>query len=730
MGTARRGIYDGTQPDETMHLCTHGCRYKLTVKHSIGRDEVVEISDLTKDISCIKGVGEKRARLFNKLGIYTVEDMLYYFPRDYEDRSKIKKIIKVSDGEMVCVRGTVFSRMAEQKVRKGLSIYKLMLKDDTDTITATWYNQKYLSNTFSVGETYIFYGKISAKYRKKEIINPIFEKDGCVGKYTQKIVPIYPLTSSLTQKVIQSIMENCFAFVGSNLKEYLPHAIRKKYNLSEINYALKNIHFPDTHEGFLKARRRLVFEELFFLQLGLLSIRTTSEALEGIKFEPVKELEGFISKLPFQLTEAQTRVISEIEKDLERGKPMSRLIQGDVGSGKTIVAALSMYICVKNGYQAALMVPTEILAEQHFQSFRNLFQNEEMNICILTGSIPKKQKIKLIDDIKEGRVNIIIGTHALIQEEIEFFNLGLVVTDEQHRFGVKQRATLASKGKNPHILVMTATPIPRTLALILYGDLDISIIDQLPPGRKKVNTYVVDESKRERVYSFIKKQVAEGRQVYIVCPLVEESEAFEMQSAVELVRRLKEDVFPNLNVGLMHGKLKPNQKEEIMRRFVEGSINILVSTTVIEVGVNVPNATVMVIENAERFGLSQLHQLRGRIGRGQHQSYCILFNTSNSKVARERMKIMQETNDGFKISEKDLELRGPGEFFGTRQHGLPDLKIANLFSDIHLLKLAQEAAINLIKQDSKFEKEEHKALKEKLIYLFKEKIDAAIIFKI
>jgi ATP-dependent DNA helicase RecG len=685
---------------------------------------VITISEsLTKDISFVKGVGEARVKLLNKLGIQTIEDILYYFPRNYEDRTKMKKIIELIDGEIVCIKAIVFSRMAVKKIRKGLSIYKLVLRDDTGTITATWYNQKYLSHTFSIGETYVFYGKISIKYGKKEILNPIFEKNNSSGKYTQKIVPVYSLTSSLTQKVFQSIVGNCLALVTGSIKEYLPHWIRKKYNLAEINYSLKNIHFPTSYKSFMEARRRFVFEEFLFLQLGLFSMRNKYQQLQGIKFRPVKELQTFIDRLSFKLTEAQNRVIREIQGDLQKEKPMNRLVQGDVGSGKTIVAALAMYISVKNGYQAALMVPTEILAEQHFKSFSKLFQNENIHICMLTGSISKKQRKILLDGIKQGNIDMIIGTHALIQEGVEFFNLGLVVTDEQHRFGVKQRAILAAKGKNPHILVMTATPIPRTLALILYGDLDISIIDQLPPGRKKVNTYVVDDTIRNRIYEFIRKQVLEGRQIYVVCPLVEESEDMEMTSAVKFANTLKEVVFPNFNVGLLHGKMKPDEKESVMRSFVKGNINILVSTTVIEVGVNVPNATIMVIENAERFGLSQLHQLRGRVGRGEYQSYCILFNTSSSTVAHERMKIMQETSDGFKIAEKDLELRGPGEFFGTRQHGLPDLKIANLFADLDLLKLAQEAAYDLLAQDSNLVEKENEVLKERLLSLFWNRAD-------
>ncbi len=676
---------------------------------------MIKISQLLKrDIQYVKGVGEKRLKQLNKMGIHVLEDMLYYFPRTYEDRTKIKKISECIDGETICIKAMPISKVTSKRIRRGLNIYKVLLRDDTGTITVTWFNQKYSINRLEIGQIYIFYGKVTIKYGKKEMGNPLFENIEKQAKYTQKIVPIYPLSSTLTQKFIQMIVENCFNIVGDSIKEYLPHWIRKKYNLSEINYAIRNIHFPKDFEAFQRARKRLVFEELFFLQMCLFRLRNESQQLGGLTYKDVPDIEKFITQLPFELTKAQKKVFKEIKKDLKSGKSMHRLVQGDVGSGKTVIAVLAMYMSVLNGYQTALMVPTEILAEQHYKSFVDFFNNEGINICLLTGSTSKKNKEKRLKDIKQGKVDIVIGTHALIQDGIVFDNLGLVVTDEQHRFGVKQRATLSEKGKNPHILVMTATPIPRTLALILYGDLDISIIDELPPGRKEVKTYSVGDDMRVRIYAFLKKQIDEGRQVYIVCPLIEESEVLDVKSAVEFSESLQNTVLKQCSIALLHGKMKQSKKEEIMKEYIRGDIDILVSTTVIEVGVNIPNASVMVIESAERFGLSQLHQLRGRVGRGEFQSYCILFNNSKSKIAKERMNIMQQTNDGFKISEKDLELRGPGEFFGTRQHGIPDLKIANLFRDIELLKLAQQAANNLIEGDSNLHEEEHTVLGEKL----------------
>lgn len=676
---------------------------------------------LKKPIQYVKGVGEARAKLFHKLNLFTVEDMISYFPRQYEDRSIVKAINELEDGESCAFEGTIASVVTESRPRRGLSIYKVKIHDQTGIITATWFNQQYIKNVFKIGEKYIFYGKVTRRFRLFEVQNPVYEKTGDAElKKTCRIIPVYQSTANLTQNILRSVIRNSLDMTADSIEEIFPQWLRNKYRLSEINYCLLNIHFPKSDVDFKNSRYRLVFEEFLLMQLGLLNIKNSiQEGKKGLEFKPVKEMEAFIGNLPFKLTSAQEKVFKEIEADMESSKIMNRLVQGDVGSGKTIVAVLALFKAVRNGYQGTLMVPTEILAEQHFKSIKTLIGNYGIKTALLTGSKTKKEKAEILEALEKGEIDIIIGTHALIEENVSFKRLGLVVTDEQHRFGVRQRAVLSQKGENPDVLVMTATPIPRTLALILYGDLDISIIDELPPGRKPIETYSVDNSMRDRINSFIRKKVAEGRQVYIVCPLVEESEMIEAKSAAEFAERIATKDFSDLRVGLIHGKMRPKDKDEIMRGFVEGNIDILVSTTVIEVGVNVPNATVMVIENAERFGLAQLHQLRGRVGRGEYQSYCILYNEGKSNISKERMKVMQKTGDGFIISEKDLELRGPGEFFGIRQHGLPEFKIANIYKDMEILKTAQSAAVEILKTDPELQGEDCRKLKEKIVEKFK-----------
>ncbi|MGI6669179.1 MAG: ATP-dependent DNA helicase RecG [Acetivibrionales bacterium] len=674
---------------------------------------------LEKPLRYLKGVGEAKAALFRRLGIFTVGDVITHYPRDYEDRSRLKKLWELADGDKCSFVGTIASKVIVSRPRKGLTISRVSITDGTGLINAVWFNQPYLKNYFKIGERYIFYGTVTRK-RTFEVLNPVYEKaDSQSGPVnTLRIVPVYPSTGKLTQNAIRAVIRNALEYAGDCIIDVLPEWVRNEYGLLDARFAINNIHYPESDDAFLKARKRLVFEELLVLQLGLLSLKFLTESSEaGICFGAGREVKEFINGLPFVLTNAQKKVIAEIERDMESKKVMNRLVQGDVGSGKTIVAACALVKAVRSGYQGAFMAPTEILAEQHYRSLKPLLKPLGIRTELLTGSTSAKAARELLWNIEQGYSDIVIGTHALLEDRVAFKNLGLVVTDEQHRFGVRQRAALSKKGENPDILVMTATPIPRTLALILYGDLDISIIDELPPGRKKVLTYAVDSSMRERINRFIRKQVTEGRQVYIVCPLVEESESVEAKAAAELAEQYASETFKDLNVGLIYGKMKAVEKDEIMNKFAKGEIDILVSTTVIEVGVNVPNATLMVVENAERFGLAQLHQLRGRVGRGEHQSYCILFSDSKSEIARERMKVMVKTTDGFEISEKDLELRGPGDFFGTRQHGIPEMKIANLYKDVEILKKAQEAALKILKTDRTLEKPENirlgQAVKEK-----------------
>ena len=679
--------------------------------------------DLNNDVKYIKGVGPNRVVLLNKLGIYTLKDLITYYPRDYEDRSKPKLINEVLDGEEVLIKGFVISKMLELKIRKNLTIYKLIIRDETGPCTITWYNQPYLKKIFIVGNEYSFYGKISKKGNRVEMNSPVFDNIE-TQKNTGKIVPIYPLTYNLSQNTIRQIIENGLNEVEDELQETIPEYLRKEYNLININNAIHNIHFPQEFSDFKKARTRLVFEELLDLQLALLSLKNkyTQEKV-GIKFDKNIKISNVINELPFKLTHAQLKVLEEIDTNMESEKTMNRLLQGDVGSGKTIVSIIATYKAVKSGYQVAVMAPTAILASQHLESFTEVLSKYGIKCELLVSSITKKKKDEILEKLQSGEIDVLIGTHAILEDNVIFKNLGLVVTDEQHRFGVRQRSTIAAKGNNPDVLVMTATPIPRTLALILYGDLDISIIDELPPNRKKIETYAVTKSMTERVNNFIKKQINEGRQIYVVCPLVEENEEIKANSVIELAEEYKNKVFKDYKVEYIHGKMRPKEKDEIMQKFKDGEIDILISTTVIEVGVNVPNSSTMIVENAERFGLAQLHQLRGRVGRGEYQSYCILKYNSGSDVVRERMKIMQDTNNGFIIAEKDLELRGSGEFFGTKQHGLPEFKIANLFEDMNILQSVQAVANKIIDEDPELKMEKNKALKKIVDQRFGERID-------
>ena len=678
--------------------------------------------DLEKDVKYIKGVGPNRVKLLNKLGVFTLKDLITYYPRTYEDRSKPKSIIECLDGEEALIEGYVVGRLSDVRI-KGKTMQKLVIRDESGMATATWFNQSYLKNKFIQGKKYTFYGKINKYFGKTTINSPVFDVEG-KNSNTGKIIPLYPLTFNLSQNTIRKIMENAIEIVEGNLQETIPEKLLKKYKLQEINEAIKNIHFPKNFTDFKGARNRLVFEELLSMQLALLELKNNYiNNGEGIQFKKEIKMQDIINKLPFELTNAQKRVLKEINNDMESNKPMNRLLQGDVGSGKTVISMCSAYKAVKCGYQAAIMAPTAILATQHLENFKKIFDDINIKCELLISAMTKKKKSELLERLNNGEIDILIGTHALLQENVKFKKLGLVVTDEQHRFGVKQRTTIVEKGQNPDVLVMTATPIPRTLALILYGDLDISIIDELPPNRKKIDTFAVTKGMEERINNFIKIQLKEGRQAYIVCPLVEENEELDLKSVEKLYEKCKTETFSEYKVEYIHGKMKAKEKDEIMLKFKNKEIDILISTTVIEVGVDVPNANIMVIEDAQRFGLAQLHQLRGRVGRGEYKSYCILKHEGKGDTVRKRMKVMCDTNDGFIISEKDLELRGSGDFFGTMQHGLPEFKIANLFEDIAILKVAQEEAINILKKDPNLEQKENEILKKLIQDKFTNRIE-------
>ncbi|MCL2002531.1 MAG: ATP-dependent DNA helicase RecG [Oscillospiraceae bacterium] len=627
------------------------------------------------DIQFLKGIGEKRARLFHKLGLFAVEDMAVFYPRAYEDRSKIVPIRDLRPGEAACFTATVASPVTGAHIRKGLDIYKAKVFDETGELHLTFFNAPYVKNALTWGETYVFYGKTDGS---RGMINPVFEKEA--GGATGRILPVYKATAGLTQGALRSAARQAAEKIEP--PEILPDAVRQQYALCTARFALENIHFPQTEELLGVARKRLVFEELLLLQLGLSVRRGKLVKMPGPAFEKT-DMTPFIDALPFAPTAAQMAAIEDIRRDCATG--MNRLIQGDVGCGKTAAAAAAAYMAFRSGYQTALMAPTEILAEQHARSLTALFEPLGVRVGVLTGRDKRS-----LGGVADGTVDLVVGTHALLSGTVTFAKLGLVITDEQHRFGVEQRQRLFEKGEVPHRLVISATPIPRTLARILYGDLDVTVMRGMPPGRTPVKTYVVDEGYRPRIEAFVKKTAGEGGQIYIVCPVIEENEELGLQSADAYAEKLKTDVYPDLRVGLLHGKIKAKERDAAMRAFAAGEIDVLVATTVIEVGVDVPNASLMVVENAERFGLSQLHQLRGRVGRGARESHCVLFMQNES--AKERLNVLKNENDGFAVAEADLRLRGPGDFFGNRQHGLPAFKIADLSNDMDILSASREAA--------------------------------------
>lgn len=650
--------------------------------------------NLNTDIQFVKGVGEVRAGLLSKMGINTVYDLITYYPRVYEDRTNIKEIKDFALGEMVLFKGTVMSNITTRRIRKNLTIHSFFVGDGTGSIKITVFNQNYLKNTIFEGKEYAFYGKVEGTCLRYEINSPEIvpvEKMFSISG----IRPVYPLVKGITNNYVISLM-NKFVNDKLNFIEIFSDEFRKKYDLEDINRAILNIHFPASNIEIEKARKRHIFEELYLLELALMSIKNSNVKQNGIVFSNV-DVSEFLSIIPFELTNAQNNCLNEILKDMNSNIVMNRLVQGDVGSGKTIIAALAMYVAVKNGYQAAMMAPTTILATQHYTDLKVLFDKLGIKVDIVTGKTTKKGKREIAERLINGDIDILFGTHALLEDNIEFKNIGLVVTDEQHRFGVKQRMKLTGKAENIDTLVMTATPIPRTLALTLYSDLDISIIDELPKGRKpiKTNAVFVNENMEGRVNSFISKQIEAGRQAYIVCPLIEESEDNDLTAATELYEKCKTETFKNYRVGFLHGKMKNKEKDEIMVAFKNHEIDILVSTTVIEVGVNVPNATIMVIENADRFGLAALHQLRGRVGRNDLQSYCLLISDKESK----RLEVLTKTSDGFVVAEEDFKLRGSGDLFGQRQSGDMNFKLANIKNDFNVLLKAKEEAEFYLKSD-------------------------------
>ncbi len=668
-------------------------------------------------ISNISGVSDARLVYFQKLGIFSVADMLCYFPKSYENRMNVKTVCELREDELATVTVRVLD-ISSRRVRQNLTLLKLLCEDDTGELHVTFFNQKYLAGKLAAGTTVTLSGKVSRRIGYVEMTNPAVQKETPAGNFSENYIPRYALTKGLTQGVVQKIVYECLTLAKEYLLETLPMQIRKQYHLCELLYAMENIHFPRGEEELLAARKRLAFEELFYLMLGLGKMKLRQKKATGPKLVNYKIAEEFAEKLPFPLTNAQKRVTREICADFKAGHQMNRLVQGDVGSGKTMVAAMSMLICANSGYQAVLMAPTEILARQHYEGLKPYLEEFGHSVELLVASMKKKEKDRVILGLSTGEISLVIGTHALLYDKVQFQKLGLVITDEQHRFGVKARSVLTEKGENPHCLVMTATPIPRTLALIIYGDLDVSVIDELPKGRTPVVTKIAGEKQRDKVYQFVVKELLKGNQAFVVCPLIEESETLELEDAIRLQEQLQTTYLKEYCVGLLHGKMKAEEKDAVMNAFLQGDIHVLVSTTVVEVGVNVPNATVMVIENAERFGLASLHQLRGRVGRSNKQSYCFL-NLSDQK-AKKRLEIMEKTTDGFQISEFDLKHRGPGEFLGTRQHGLPSAVLSRLTYTMETVRLAKKASEDLLNKDPDFLLPEHKRILDSVNRMFSE----------
>jgi ATP-dependent DNA helicase RecG len=680
------------------------------------------MADLQTDVQFIKGIGSQKAKALAKLNIHTLRDLISWFPRRYEDRTQTRRIAELELGEAACVSAVVATQPVLSRIRKGLELVKLRVMDETGVMEVVFFNQPWMKQELHLGETCTFFGKADGNLLHKKMTGPIVERE-TRREFTGRIVPIYPLTAGVSQLVLTRAIRQGLDACEDILPDVLPDEIRQAHQLCRIGYAYEHIHFPESEETLALARRRLAFEELFLFSIGLRRLRSRRNTAEVPKCAEV-DMSAFYAALPFSLTGAQRRCVDEALADLRSGRPMNRLCQGDVGSGKTMVAAACVYFMVRNGRQAALMAPTEILARQHYQGLAQLLEPMGIRCCLLTGATTAKTKRSICAQLETGEIDFAIGTHALISESVVYRDLGLVVTDEQHRFGVAQRAALGAKGDSPHMLVMSATPIPRTLALILYGDLDVSVIDELPPGRQTIQTSAVSDSFHPRIYAFIKKEAEAGRQTYIVCPMVEENDELpdERKAATTYAKMLQDGPLSTLRIACVHGKMKPKEKDAVMSAFARGETDVLVSTTVIEVGVDVPNATIMVVENAERFGLSQLHQLRGRVGRGTQQSYCILVSDNCGEESRARLHVMVHTSDGFKIAEEDLRLRGPGDFFGQRQHGLPGLRVADIGCDTQLLREAQDAADAILTEDADLT--QYPAVAQRVEELFDQNADA------
>ncbi len=679
------------------------------------------MASLTTDVRYVKGIGEARAKSLEKLGIRTLGDLIAYYPMRWEDRTRTVPVRELIPGEYACVRATVAQDPRGGRIPGGRTLVQVRAVDEGGVLDISFFNQEYRKTSLHKGETYIFYGKADGQRQRRTMVNPLVEREG-QQLLTGRIMPIYHLTAGLNQSTVARAVRQGLDECGDLPEDVLPDEVRRAHQLCYIGFAYENVHFPASPEALALARRRLVFEELFLLSCGLSLLRARRETAAGPVCRAV-DMAEFYDALPFALTGAQRRAIEQSVADMTSGRPMNRLCQGDVGSGKTMVAAGCAWFAAQNGWQTALMAPTEILARQHYETLSPLLARLGMTCALLTGSTRARERRETLAALAEGRIDLCIGTHALLTEDVQYHRLGLVITDEQHRFGVAQRSGLAHKGVSPHTLVLSATPIPRTLALIIYGDLEVSVIDELPPGRQRVDTVAVGEKYRQRLNGFIRKQVAEGHQVFIVCPLVEENGETqdERKAVTAYAQHLQQQVFPDLRVSVLHGRMKPREKEKVMAAFAAGESDILVSTTVVEVGVDVPNATLMVVENAERFGLSQLHQLRGRVGRGKAKSWCVLLSDSQNEETRRRLKVMTDTNDGFKISEEDLKLRGPGDFFGSRQHGLPELKAADLSCDMRTLDEARQAAEALLAADPSLTAPEHGPLRRRVAALLEMK---------